>query len=79
MCLCHLYEIAPEIPFLARTGKTPALPGGRQVKSLLKTELATLASSKILPALLFTEHHQSHAASAFFPSPFPRGVVKTRW
>ena len=27
------------------------------------------ASSK-LPPLLFTEHHQAHAASAFFPSPF---------
>jgi len=45
------------------------------LKSLLKKELATLAGSKILPPLLFTEHHQSHAASAFFPSPFPRAGV----
>jgi carbamoyltransferase len=28
-------------------------------------------------ALLFTEHHQSHAASAFFPSPFSEAVVLT--
>jgi carbamoyltransferase len=27
--------------------------------------------------LLFTEHHQSHAASAFFPSPFKEAVVLT--
>ncbi|TRY32457.1 carbamoyltransferase [Aliiglaciecola sp. M165] len=28
-----------------------------------------------LPQLLFSEHHQSHAASAFFPSPFEKAVV----
>jgi carbamoyltransferase len=27
--------------------------------------------------LLFTEHHQSHAASAFFPSPFEEAAVLT--
>ncbi len=27
--------------------------------------------------LLFTEHHQSHAASAFYPSPFERAAVLT--
>ena len=27
--------------------------------------------------LLFAEHHQSHAASAFFPSPFERAVILT--
>ena len=27
--------------------------------------------------LLFAEHHQSHAASAFYPSPFPEAVVLT--
>ncbi len=27
------------------------------------------------PQLLFSEHHQSHAASAFFPSPFEEAVV----
>src|SRR5947209_4876945 len=27
--------------------------------------------------LLFTEHHESHAASAFFPSPFERAAVLT--
>ena len=28
-----------------------------------------------LPKLLFAEHHQSHAASAFYPSPFERAAV----
>jgi len=28
-------------------------------------------------SLLFTEHHQAHAASAFFPSPFDEAVVLT--
>jgi carbamoyltransferase len=27
--------------------------------------------------LLFTEHHQSHAASAFFPSPFDESIILT--
>jgi carbamoyltransferase len=27
--------------------------------------------------LLFTEHHQSHAASAFYPSPFAKAVILT--
>ncbi|WP_461453553.1 carbamoyltransferase family protein [Mucilaginibacter sp.] len=27
--------------------------------------------------LLFTEHHQSHAASAFYPSPFTKAVILT--
>ena len=27
--------------------------------------------------LLFTEHHQSHAASAFYPSPFDKAIILT--
>ena len=27
--------------------------------------------------ILFFQHHQSHAASAFFPSPFPRAAILT--
>lgn len=39
----------------------------RQVGNLEKTEN--------LPPLLFGEHHESHAAAAFFPSPFDEAVV----
>ena len=46
------------------------------LKSLLKRELSALGCKKApLPPLLFTEHHQAHAASAFFPSPFERAGV----
>ena len=47
------------------------------LKNTLKRELADLGSCKVnaLPSLLFAEHHQSHAASAFFFSPFERAAV----
>ena len=47
------------------------------LKSLLKRELAAggNCNAKETPPLLFTEHHQAHAASAFFPSPFERAAV----
>ena len=47
-------------------------------KSLLRRELIRLGAGKgIADRLLFAEHHQSHAASAFFPSPFDEAVVLT--
>ncbi|MEG4839786.1 carbamoyltransferase [Microcoleus sp. B9-D4] len=47
------------------------------LKTMLKKDLAAIANCKTnkLPSLLFTEHHQSHAASAFFPSPFEKAAV----
>jgi carbamoyltransferase len=47
------------------------------LKSVLKKELASLGGLKKdqLPELLFNLHHQSHAASAFFPSPFEEAAV----
>jgi len=47
------------------------------LKEVLKKSLAKIGniSRKQLPPLLFTEHHQAHAASAFFPSPFSRAAV----
>lgn len=47
------------------------------LKKILKQELTSLIEDKktTLPPLLFTEHHQSHAASAFFPSPFNKAAV----
>lgn len=48
-------------------------------KSLLVKELeATLGRDMTwLDRLLFSEHHLSHAASAFYPSPFERAAVLT--
>ena len=47
-------------------------------KSLLRDELRRHAPDFDWEnRLLFAEHHQSHAASAFFPSPFEEAVVLT--
>ncbi len=46
------------------------------LKTVLKNEFISLGISKSkLPPLLFTEHHQAHAASAFFPSPYKKAAV----
>lgn len=47
------------------------------LKGVLKKELAQIGNCKPkdLPPLLFAEHHQSHAASAFYFSPFDRAAV----
>ncbi|MCG3200970.1 MAG: Decarbamoylnovobiocin carbamoyltransferase [Gammaproteobacteria bacterium] len=48
------------------------------LKSLLKEELSKWAPDYDWEnRLLFSEHHLSHAASAFFPSPFDEAVVLT--
>jgi carbamoyltransferase len=48
------------------------------LKSLLKEELRRWAPDYDWESrLLFSEHHLSHAASAFFPSPFEEAVVLT--
>jgi carbamoyltransferase len=47
-------------------------------KKLLQKELMTLADGappSRWPPLLFGEHHESHAASAFYPSPFETAAV----
>jgi carbamoyltransferase len=47
-------------------------------KHLLRKQLASLEPDfDCDKRLLFTEHHQSHAASAFFPSPFEEAAVLT--
>ena len=46
-------------------------------KSWLTTELRKIAPDYDNANLLFTEHHLSHAASAFYPSPFEQAAVLT--
>jgi carbamoyltransferase len=46
-------------------------------KSLLKGELKPFAEDFDIARLLFCEHHLSHAASAFYPSPYEEAVVLT--
>ncbi len=44
------------------------------VESTIRNELGLKDSSKLI---LFTEHHQSHAASAFLPSPYEKAAILT--
>jgi carbamoyltransferase len=46
-------------------------------KSLLRKQCKLFDEEVSSDKLLFTEHHLSHAASAFFPSPFEKAVVLT--
>ena len=48
-----------------------------QKPNLEKALKAFSPSGKVDGKLLFAEHHQSHAASAFFPSPFEEALVLT--
>lgn len=59
------------------TGMPVWLKEKLNLRSALRRELAGLDGGKLkeLPPLLFTEHHQAHAASAFFASPFWRAAV----
>ncbi|RVU31859.1 hypothetical protein EOE67_19895 [Rheinheimera riviphila] len=47
------------------------------LKTVLRQELMALSglAKTALPKLLFSQHHQAHAASAFYPSPFSRAAV----
>jgi carbamoyltransferase len=48
------------------------------LKTVLQKELVALSHGQQvrgLPEILFTEHHESHAASAFFPCPFERAAI----
>ncbi|MCP4686608.1 MAG: carbamoyltransferase [Desulfobacterales bacterium] len=45
------------------------------MRKMIKDALAELGPGK--PTLLFPEHHLSHAASAFYPSPFEKAAILT--
>ncbi|HZI19087.1 MAG TPA: carbamoyltransferase [Pyrinomonadaceae bacterium] len=47
------------------------------VRDGLARELEAAAGAGFAGKVLFTEHHESHAASAFFPSPFESAAVLT--
>jgi len=40
-------------------------------------DICTLSKTELADKLMFGEHHQSHAASAFYPSPFQSAAVLT--
>lgn len=59
-----------------------AIPIWIKEKLFQKSHLISLLeefdnAGKVEEKLLFAEHHQSHAASAFFPSPFEEAIILT--
>ncbi len=46
------------------------------MKSLIRKQLKAIGFTANIP-ILFSEHHLSHAASAFFPSPFEEAAILT--
>lgn len=46
-------------------------------KSLITKELKKVSNNFKSNKLLFAEHHESHAASAFYPSPFQEAIILT--
>lgn len=47
------------------------------MRSMLEKELKAIGGDMPLPPVYFPEHHLSHAASAFYPSPFEEAAILT--
>jgi carbamoyltransferase len=53
------------------------IPSWLRQKLHLPREMDRAFENKYKGRYLFTEHHESHAASAFFPSPFDQAAILT--
>lgn len=54
-----------------------AIPAWVKDKVFLRGQIRKALGPKCVAPLLFTDHHESHAASAFFPSPFEKSAILT--
>ena len=54
-----------------------AMPGWLKQKLHLPKEMDKALQGRYKGRYIFTEHHESHAASAFFPSPFEEAAILT--
>ncbi len=54
-----------------------AMPQWLQKKLYLPREIRSAFKGGFRGRLVFTEHHESHAASAFYPSPFEQAAILT--
>jgi len=54
-----------------------AMPGWLRQKLYLPREMNRGLKDRFRKRYVFTEHHESHAASAFFPSPFEEAAILT--
>jgi len=46
-------------------------------KEIIRKSLVSISENKQIPEILFSEHHLSHASSAFYPSPFSKALILT--
>ena len=63
-----------------RAARVPVVPDGRPAVDqgeAVHRSAAARRRSAIDGEILYTEHHESHAASAFFPSPFEEAAILT--
>ena len=71
-------DYAPFKGFVSFKKSMPLWMGGKlNIRSLIKKEFKKhfSVSKKEVPEILFNYHHLSHAASAFYPSPYKRAAV----
>jgi carbamoyltransferase len=54
-----------------------AMPSWAHLKLRLPQKIMAELGSEFRGQICFTEHHESHAASAFFPSPFEEAAILT--
>jgi carbamoyltransferase len=54
-----------------------AMPLWLKQKLFIKSDIRKKLGGKFKGKIVFTEHHESHAASAFFPSPFEEAAILT--
>jgi carbamoyltransferase len=54
-----------------------ALPMWLKERMWMSGDMKKALGSKLRSPLIFTDHHESHAASAFFPSPFDEAAILT--
>lgn len=56
---------------------TKAIPQWLKIKLFLKKEILKSLGKDFKGKVVFTEHHEAHAASAFYPSPFDEAAIIT--
>ena len=61
------------LPFVPQSDAAVAQAEAAPAASMIREELGYKRPSRFV----FTEHHESHAASAFFPSPFEEAAILT--
>src|SRR5262249_43098215 len=58
-------------------GFTKAMPAWLKKKLFMRRDIRRGVGDATKAALVFMDHHESHAASAFFPSPFDEAAILT--